>query len=1007
MPRELVGDAYVRIFADTKYMSKAIQDDLRKAGKGSAESFLADFDKTLRQSADARLKRSQTALADAITGGDFDAMLKRSGQSVDEFVRGIEADLRRLDTRKSVKFEGLQDALDALDQWAGTARLREEADRLAASLDDDWRAASRLNAEYERQVKIGSDLAAMYDSLDTKATRREMRDLTREIDGQNKAFEDLHAAALRINLDFDKAARKTADSGVSVHRTSRAIHALNDDLERFSIAGGVGRIFGQGSRNDFINFLGSAIGGMVGLGEAMVKLPFKVVEKFSDGLEDMLGHFGELRASGASLTKIITGGLSAGLKGALPAIAALVVGAGALSTILPAAVSAVSLALGGLTAIAGALTLAITGALLPLVPIAVALAAGIAPLIIGFTQLQKRADETNSAFSKLKKGWADLLKTITPFVNALGDQIVAFAEEDLGGVAKFIAAMGDQVITVIGTFRALFDMPEMKEFTKVWGDTIPLIFGEVGTGIANLIAALTAFFAPILPYAQKISAAFERMTQDFLGWTMSAEGQNSIASFMERAYDAAKALGQILVNVTVAIAKTFDIGTQSGGQSFLDYLVELTAKWREWVGSPEGQNTLREWFDQAREAGKKVFTIIGDVFKFFQDLDTETARKDLQTFLTSLESMGDSLATVAEAITTTEQVFDEFGSFLSGFTEANGDDLTVLIGYMEAFGEAVNTDFREGLSQMGAIFAQIGADLQTSYDQISGGLTSFWEFITTPPDLSSITGFITQPFTTAQFEVVGALIYLQQQIGTYLTGIPPLVLQWLSGLPAALLFPFQTGAALLLAELATLPGRIGTWLSQAPTTVRATLADIVNLLPEPFRTGAQQVIAALDRGIADIRGRLGGWASIAAGAVSGVIGALTSPFETALSRINEILGQITAAAARIPGVGAVADLLNGNRNAAGGIVLGTQWIAPGQIAGEAGREAIVPLDRPLSLIDPSVRALAAFAQGKSLDNANTSGGTTILPGAISVTVPNADPLAAAQAMLDRLASTLP
>jgi len=34
------------------------------------------------------------------------------------------------------------------------------------------------------------------------------------------------------------------------------------------------------------------------------------------------------------------------------------------------------------------------------------------------------------------------------------------------------------------------------------------------------------------------------------------------------------------------------------------------------------------------------------------------------------------------------------------------------------------------------------------------------------------------------------------------------------------------------------------------------------------------------------------------------------------------------------------------------------------VAGESGREAVVPLQRPLALIDPSVRLLAAVAQGK-------------------------------------------
>jgi len=45
--------------------------------------------------------------------------------------------------------------------------------------------------------------------------------------------------------------------------------------------------------------------------------------------------------------------------------------------------------------------------------------------------------------------------------------------------------------------------------------------------------------------------------------------------------------------------------------------------------------------------------------------------------------------------------------------------------------------------------------------------------------------------------------------------------------------------------------------------------------------------------------------------------------------------------------------------ASGGTLYGPQHI----LAGEAGPEAIVPLNRPLSQVDPSVRWLSAIAQG--------------------------------------------
>jgi hypothetical protein len=76
------------------------------------------------------------------------------------------------------------------------------------------------------------------------------------------------------------------------------------------------------------------------------------------------------------------------------------------------------------------------------------------------------------------------------------------------------------------------------------------------------------------------------------------------------------------------------------------------------------------------------------------------------------------------------------------------------------------------------------------------------------------------------------------------------------------------------------------------------------------------------------------------------------------------------------------------------------------MVGEAGREAVVPLDRPLSQVDESVRWLAAIAQGKtSYASGGVAGGRSvnIAPGAIAVTAMNADPEQVASAVLDRVA----
>lgn len=75
------------------------------------------------------------------------------------------------------------------------------------------------------------------------------------------------------------------------------------------------------------------------------------------------------------------------------------------------------------------------------------------------------------------------------------------------------------------------------------------------------------------------------------------------------------------------------------------------------------------------------------------------------------------------------------------------------------------------------------------------------------------------------------------------------------------------------------------------------------------------------------------------------------------------------------------------------------------VIGEAGPEAVVPLARPLSQVDPSVRWLSAIAQGKNPAMGNggvTGGGINVQQGAIQVVTPATDGRQIASAVLDRL-----
>lgn len=74
--------------------------------------------------------------------------------------------------------------------------------------------------------------------------------------------------------------------------------------------------------------------------------------------------------------------------------------------------------------------------------------------------------------------------------------------------------------------------------------------------------------------------------------------------------------------------------------------------------------------------------------------------------------------------------------------------------------------------------------------------------------------------------------------------------------------------------------------------------------------------------------------------------------------------------------------------------------------GEAGAEAVVPLNRPLSQVDPAVRMLSAIAQNKMMASGGVVGtGRTIDVGGITVVTPNSDSRAVATEVVNRLVAS--
>jgi hypothetical protein len=139
--------------------------------------------------------------------------------------------------------------------------------------------------------------------------------------------------------------------------------------------------------------------------------------------------------------------------------------------------------------------------------------------------------------------------------------------------------------------------------------------------------------------------------------------------------------------------------------------------------------------------------------------------------------------------------------------------------------------------------------------------------------------------------------------------------------------------------------------------------------------------------------------------ISGAIDGVTSAIQTAVGWIKDLIGWL--------GDIKMPDVIGNIQSAIGGIKL--PWMASGGIArgpmiagiGEAGPEAVIPLTRPLSQVDPSVRQMAAMLRGQTVVQQTKVTGAPTGPSRTNIVYvqpTQADPEAVAYSVANRLAA---
>lgn len=965
---ERIGDAYVRIHADGSRIPRDVlkeMDSLDKPMERKGEELGSGFQKGVAKGVRENKKTTNREILNSLEVSQGESE-KRGRLIAGRLMTGIKSQLTLTEGRDisarmtDILVRGIQD---------GTIKNK----KALADLLADEQQFSRLRA-------------------------RAIRDLT-------KAEGEAHAEALKLNKVFDDQRRLLEKLGPAAGDTDRHMIRFRDNTRRF--ADGFGAAFGRGSRNDFVNFTGSFVRNVLLAGAAVTRFSILSVRGFLQvasagrtAFTEGGGIVGSLRAMGtefAALAPRLTALLTSP-----QGLAALAAGLAAITVVLSGVIS-LFISLGGAVT---ALALAVGGALVSALTI---LAALLLPITFGIGGLVGAILLMDDATKKATK------EAIQPFVEQMKALAKITATETFAGLQKDAKLLGEAFKDpVFESFardlgRGLRGVREelVRAFTSTaFKDFIE----EIGPKIRDQLIALTRIavgfgaglggvFLAVQPSLNEFLLRLEKVGREFNEFANSDAGRAKLTEFFNKAETALASIGNLTVSVGRAFAVMFNLG---GGQAGIDLIDSIRGKIEQFVAfmraNPE---VVGQFFGDAVAVTRAVGNALLGIISIFDALDTHASRQGVIVFFSTL---ADILNFFGEVIGFVTQQVDFLGQKFSLFGTVGG----------------ALTNMIPGVNQLKTAFETAGfalGDTQTKVDTLNATPIAPTFNPTFVREAQVGYGTVLQLGTEVNNSTLFPKVQLQQvdQLDLRLQQIaaeaatekvinvrapqdPVLALiekvNFLSLSVGAL--KDKGGAALKI----TAPG-----LDKALSQVRSLSTAISGLRPKSIAVTAPAVNGLIAR-LAFLNAitfkakplNITTNASSVLGQLGQIQNFTISDKEFTVTQRNRITGPTLRTDAR----GAV-EFDTHRYMAAGGFANFKQLYDPFTFIGESGREAIVPLDRPLGQVDPAVRELAAFAQGKfDYLLANAVGKQGINASGWTIVTPTEDTAAVADEVVNRL-----
>lgn len=494
--------------------------------------------------------------------------------------------------------------------------------------------------------------------------------------------------------------------------------------------------------------------------------------------------------------------------------------------------------------------------------------------------------------------------------------------------------------------------------------------------IRDAVDALIPAFAPL----ERVIAG---LVEDFSLWAQAATGPfGTLTKLVEQSaptFDGlARATGKFVDALLIAFTND---KMQEGIAGLVGWLDDLASTFQEFVQTDE----FVTWLDNGMRILKAFGGLLEDTGRM---LDRLVTPESVERTIAFLENLGGAMEFIGE-LTSVLGELDIFGLIAQLLNDV-GNALNPVLELLRPVAQVINDLVSTGLTGLAAALqfvTPLFAPLQIAFNLIAAVVEVVTTWFTAIYEQLGIVGGGLQAVTD---QIISAFNPAIEAIADAVEAMLPSPEEFANFVQTELIPAIQDIAHWIETDLVPAIQDFANWIR---TDAIPAIKDFVKW----FNEDVGPVLEDVARWLKDAGTNFDNFAKGVKQAVDIMVG----PIKWAIDLFNQLTGA-AGKASYAASASAQSARTAARPMARGGILNGPAHI----LAGEAGREAFVPLDRPLGAVDPSVRWLSALAQGKSTPMASggiVGGGRslTVDPGAITI-LDSGDPRRTANAMITRL-----